>query len=190
MLRDKRSVVKLITGGFGTGKTLALCAGALEAIQKGQFEKIVWVRNNVQVKDTDQLGALPGSDVQKILPYAMPLADHCGGVEGLMSLIDSGRLDIIPLGFLRGRSIRNSVIISSEAENLTKQHIQLLIGRIDEGSNLWLDADVKQRDRTAFEESRGVELLIERLKGNPLFAYVKLIKTERSQAAALADLLD
>ena len=190
MLRDKQTSVKLITGGFGTGKTLALCAGALEAIQKGRFEKIVWVRNNVQVKDTDQLGALPGSDVQKILPYAMPLADHCGGVEGLMTLIEQGRLEIIPLGFLRGRSIRDSVIISSEAENLTKQHIQLLIGRVDEGSNLWFDADIKQRDRAIFEETRGIELLIERLQGNPLFGYVKLIKTERSEAAALADLLD
>ena len=47
MLRDKQTSIKLITGGFGTGKTLALCAGALEAIQKGRFEKIVWVRNNV-----------------------------------------------------------------------------------------------------------------------------------------------
>jgi len=120
----------------------------------------------------------------------MPLADHCGGVDGVMRLIDTGRLEVIPLGFLRGRSIRNSLIMCSEAENLTKEHIQLIMGRIDEGSALWMDADTRQRDRTSFEKSRGIETMIERLKGEKLFGYVKLEKSERSAAARLADKLN
>lgn len=190
MVNDDNSVIKLITGPWGSGKTMLLAAGAMQALELNKFDKIVWVRNNVQVKDTDALGALPGSELEKVLPYVMPLADHCGGVDGIMRLIQSGRLEVIPLGFLRGRSIRNSLIMCSEAENLTKEHIQLIMGRIDEGSALWLDADTRQRDRASFEKSRGIETMIERLSGEPLFGYVKLEKSERSAAARLADKLN
>ena len=190
MLADKQTTVKLVTGGFGTGKTMSLVVAALDAISKGKFDKIVWVRNNIEVKDTIPLGALPGSDFEKLLPFSMALADHCGGIDGLERLVDNGHLEVVHLGFLRGRDIKNSIIICSEAENLTKQHIQLLIGRVGEGSNLWMDADLKQRDKTTFEKSAGLETMIDRLKGNRLFGYVKLTKTERSETARLADLLD
>ena len=116
--------------------------------------------------------------------------DHAGGVDGVRKLLEEGKLEVIPLGFLRGRSLRDSIIISSEAENLTKEQIQLLIGRVDERSNLWIDGDLKQRDGVKFEKSAGLETMLERLTGNPLFAHVHLTKTERSDVAALADLLD
>ena len=190
MLVDKQSTVKLVTGGFGCGKTMSLVVAALDAISKGRFEKIIWVRNNIEVKDTTPLGSLPGDSYDKLLPFVMPLADHCAGIEGLQHLIEQDKVEIVHLGFLRGRDIKNSIILCSEAENLTKQHIQLLIGRVGEGSNLWMDADLKQRDKTAFEKSAGLELLIERLKGQKLFGYIKLLKTERSETARLADLLD
>ncbi len=190
MLHDKDSTVKLITGTFGTGKSLLCIAAALEAIERGKFEKIVFIRNNVQLKNTDNIGFLPGTEFDKTLPYVMPLADHCGGIEGIKYLIEEGKLEVIPLGFLRGRSIRNSILYSMESENLTKQHIQLILGRIDEGSQLWMDGDIRQRDRIVFEKSQGLETLVERLQGNPLFGYIHLLKTERSETAALADLLD
>ena len=190
MLLDNTTTIKLITGTWGTGKTLLLITAALKLLEDNLFEKIVWIRNNVQVANTDPLGALPGNEVDKMLPYVMPMADHCGGIEGILSLLNSGKLEVIPLAFLRGRSIRNSIIISSEAENLTKEHIQLLIGRVDEGSNLWLDADCKQRDKVVFSNSQGIEILIDKLKGESLFGYVHLIKSERSDTAALADKLN
>lgn len=182
--------IKLLTGKFGSGKTILIINWALEAIQKNQFEKIVFIRNNVQVKDTDPLGALPNGIFDKTLPYVMPFADHCGGVEGLKMLIDSGKLEVIPLGFLRGRSIRNSILYSMESENLTKQHIQLIMGRVDEGTQLVMDGDFKQKDRTIFERSQGLETMVERLVGNEYFGYVNLKKSERSKVAQLADLLD
>ena len=190
LLKDDRIPLKLITGNFGSGKSMMCVVAALEALQKGKFNKIIFVRNNVQVKDTDPLGALPGDMNDKTLPYVMPFADHCGGVEGIERLIEGGQLEVIPLAFLRGRSIRNSIIYSMESENLTKEHIQLIMGRVDEGSQLWLDGDIKQRDRAAFEKSQGLERMIERLKGNRLFGYVHLIKSERSEVARLCDLLD
>ena len=182
--------VKLVTGTWGTGKTMSLVVAALEAVEKGEFEKIIWVRNNVQVKDTDQIGALPGDEHAKLLPYLGPMMDHVGGAEGIDLLIGHGQLEVIPLAFLRGRSIRNAIIISSEAENLTKEHIQLLLGRVDKGSNLWMDADLKQRDRAVFEKSAGIETMIDRLKDEKLFGHVHLVKSERSETARLADKLN
>lgn len=190
MLKNPDITVKLITGTWGTGKTLALVVAALEAVQRGEFDKIVWVRNNVQVKDTDNLGALPGDAYDKMLPYLGPFCDHVGGEDGVKMLIENDQLEVIPLGFLRGRSIRNAIIMCSEAENLTKEHIQLLLGRVDEGSALWIDGDVRQRDRAAFEKSKGLETMIDRLKGEPLFGYVHLVKSERSATARLADKLN
>lgn len=182
--------VKLVTGKWGSGKTLCLCAAAVEQINKGKYDKIVWVRNNIEVKDTTPLGALPGSEWDKLAPFVGPLADHTGGEEGLRKLIEEDKLNVVHLGYLRGRDLRNCIIMCSESENMTKEHLQLLLGRVGEGSALWLDADIKQRDKLVFEKSAGIETMVERLKGNPLFGYVHLVKSERSAASRLADLLD
>ena len=190
MLKDKTSKIKLVTGRFGSGKTLAMTNAALELIEKGKFERIVWVRNNVTVKDAPEIGYLPGTEIDKLMPYVMPLADHAGGEEGIRKMLENGTLEVIPLGHLRGRSLRNSIVFCTECENLTRQHIQLLMGRIDDGSQLWLDGDTKQRDRAIFEQSAGLEKMIDKLAGNKLFAHIHLEKSERSEVAALADLLD
>ena len=190
MLKDKTSKIKLVTGRFGSGKTMAMTTAALELIERGKFDKIVWVRNNVSVKDAPEIGYLPGTEIDKLMPYVMPLADHAGGEEGIKKMLENGTLEVIPLGHLRGRSLRNSIVFCSECENLTRQHLQLLMGRIDEGSQLWLDGDTKQRDRAIFEQSAGLERMVDRLAGNKLFAHIHLEKSERSEVAALADLLD
>lgn len=190
MLNNDDIKVKLVSGIWGSGKTMSIAVAALSAVDQGKFEKIIWVRNNVDVKDTVPLGALPGDEYAKLLPFAMPLADHCGGIEGLRYLMDSQKLEIVHLGFLRGRDIRNSIIMCSEAENLTKEHIQLILGRVGEGSALYMDADLRQRDKVTFEKSKGLEIMVDRLKGNPLFGYVHLVKSERSATARLADLMN
>lgn len=190
LLQSKTETIKVITGRFGSGKTFLMVANALQAIHDNKFEKIVWVRNNVGVKDTKDIGALPGNTIDKIFPYVMPLADHVGGVDGIEMLMRQGKLEVQHLGFIRGRDIKNSIILCSEAENLTKQHVQLLIGRVGEGSSLWLDGDFKQVDSKIFEENSGLNIAIDKLKGNKLFGFVHLEKSERSETAALADLLD
>ncbi len=188
MIKDGRTTIKLITGSWGCGKSMILVAAGLEALKAGKFEKIVWIRNNVRVKDTEDLGALPGEVNEKLLPYLGPFIDHCGE-EKVITMLNHGSLEIEPLQSLRGRNLKNTLIMCSEAENLTKEHIQLIIARAAEGSEVWFDADTRQRDKASFEKSRGVETLIERLQGNQLFGYVWLVKSERSDTAALADLL-
>lgn len=190
MLKDKTSKIKLVTGRFGSGKTLAMVYAALELVEKGKFDRIIWVRNNVPVKDAPEIGFLPGDDIAKMKPFLGPFLDHAGGDEGVTKLLEEDKLWVIPLGHLRGRSLKNCILLCSECENLTKEHIQLLMGRIDEGSQLWLDGDLKQRDKQIFEKSAGIEKLVDRLSGEKLFAYVHLKKSERSEVAALADKLD
>lgn len=190
MLQDDKTTIKIMTGCFGSGKTMLMVTHALDFIAKEKFDKIVWVRNNIEVKDTTPLGALPGTAFDKLLPYVGPLADHVGGMEGIEDLMQRGQLEVQHLGFIRGRDIKNSIIISTEAENLTKQHVQLLIGRVGEGSNLWLEGDYSQVDKKVFEESSGMKRAVDKLKGEKLFSYINLPQTERSETARLADKLD
>jgi PhoH-like ATPase len=190
MLQDKDSTIKCLTGSFGTGKSILMIANALDLINKHQFDKMVFVRNNIEVKNTQPIGFLPGEELDKILPFAMILADKCGGEVGLRMLIQQGKIEIVPLGFIRGRDFKNSIIYCTECENMTKEHIQLLIGRVGENSQLWLDGDYKQIDGQVFTNNNGLKQLINKLQGDSHFGYVKLEKTERSETAALADKLD
>ena len=190
MLYNSDITVKAITGAFGTGKDFLMCSAAIDLLEHNKFEKIVYVRNNIEVKNSKPIGHLPGSYNEKLLPFAMPLADHLGGADGLGLMIGHGQIEIVHLGFIRGRDIKNSIILCSEAENMTKEHIQLLLGRVGEGSALWVNGDFKQCDAEVFRRNSGLMVAVDKLKGHPKFGYVKLLKTERSETAAMADLLD
>ena len=190
LLYHADTTVKVLTGKFGTGKDLLMCAAAIDMLERGKYDKIVYVRNNIEVKNSKPIGFLPGSNDEKLLPYAMPLADHLGGADGLNLMVSSGKIEIAHLGFIRGRDIKNSIIYCSEAENMTKEHIQLLLGRVGEGSALWINGDFRQCDADVFQKNSGMMVAVNRLKGHPRFGYVKLMKTERSETAAMADLLD
>lgn len=190
LFQNKNITVKCIYGRYGSGKDLVMSAHALNMIQRGLYDKLIFVRNNYGVKNSKEIGYLPGSIDDKLLPFAMPLADHVGGVEGLKMLIEQRKIELQHFGFIRGRDIKNSIVYVSEAENMTKEHIQLLIGRLAEGSTLWINGDFKQVDDVIFERNSGLKQLVNCLKGNELFGCVELNITERSKTAQLAALLD
>lgn len=190
MLQDKEETIKVISGKFGSGKDYLMIANALKLIDEGKFDKLIYVRNAIGVKDANEVGFLPGSKLEKLLPYAMPLADHLGGETGLEMQMMAGTIEIEHLGYIRGRDIKNTIIYVSEAENLTKEHVQLLIGRVGDGSALWMNGDFKQTDSTLFRMNNGLLSTVQKLAGHEKFGYVQLQKTERSETAAMADLLD
>lgn len=190
MLNDPAKLVKVLSGTHGAGKDVLMVNAALSYIQKGVVEKIFYVRNNIEVKDTVPLGSLPGEKAEKIRPWLAPLSDHVGGWDGLDHLTLEGTVEAEHLGYLRSRDIRNSIILVSEAENLTTKHIQLLLGRVGDGSQLWINGDYRQTDKKIFKDDSGMLKLIEKLADHPLVGYVHLPKTERSSVARLADLLD
>lgn len=190
MLQNKDQTIKIISGKFGTGKDLIMIANALKLIEEGKYDKLIYIRNAVDVKDASAIGFLPGSKDEKLRPYAMPLADHLGGETGLDMQIMAGNIEIEHLGYIRGRDLKNAIVYCSEAENLTKEHVQLLIGRIGSGSSLWLNGDFKQTDSAVYRMNNGLLSAVEKLAGHEKFGYVQLQKTERSETAAMADLLD
>ena len=120
----------------------------------------------------------------------MPMADHLGGETGLDMYMMAGIISVEHLGHIRGRDIKNSIIYCTEAENLTKEHVQLLIGRVGEGSTLWMNGDFKQTDKAIFKSNNGLLTSVQRLAGHEKFGYVQFSKTERSETATMADLLD
>lgn len=189
MLLDETTTVKAMTGSFGSGKTFLACACAFQMLKEGRFDKIMWIRNNIEVKDSHPIGYLKGDYTDKMTVWAMPLADHIGGREALDMYIRMGKIEIEHLGFLRGRDIKRSIIFCSEAEHLTRDHVKLLLGRVAAESILILEGDCRQIDAKAFEQDNGLEAAIRGLSGNRLFSYVHLPESVRSETAKLADLL-
>lgn len=183
------SKIKVIKGVYGSGKDYLMLAAALQLIEKGKFDKLVFLRPNVGVRGLPDIGALPGTADEKLAWTLAPLWDKVGGQEGIEMMINNKILESVPLLFIRGRSFENSIIYVTEGQNMTTEIAKLIIGRIGEGSELWLNADTSQTDRKLFDEDNGINKMISRLKGHHLFSYVYLPKTERSEVAELATLL-
>lgn len=190
MLQNNSITLKVLSGGFGSGKSMLMIANALKLIEEGKYERLVFVRNPITVKNITEIGFLPGELESKLKPGAMVLADHLGGETGLDMQIMAGNISIEYIGNIRGRDYKNCIIYCTEAENLSKEHVQLLIGRVSEGSSLWLDGDYKQVDNPLFRMNNGLLSAVQKLAGHEKFGYVQLQKTERSETAAIADLLD
>lgn len=189
LLQNKNITIKSCVGTYGTGKDFVMLSHAVEKIEKGEMDKLVWVRNSVELENAEPLGILPGDKIEKLIEYAMPMADHLGGVEGLRIWIESGKIEIQPLQTIRGRDIKNSIIYCTEFQNNTESHAKLLIGRVGEGSELWLNGDLKQADKEVFRQRSGL-IALAKLKGKQLFGQAVLDKTERSETAEMAELLD
>ena len=188
-LLDPNSKIKVIKGVYGSGKDYLMLAAALQLIEKGKFDKIVFVRPNVSVRGLPEIGALPGTADEKLSWTLAPLWDKVGGEEGVQMMLSNKILESVPLLFIRGRSFENSIIYVTEGQNMTTEIAKLVIGRIGENSELWINADNSQTDRKLFDEDNGVNRMIERLAGNKLFSYIYMPKTERSAVAELATLL-
>jgi PhoH-like ATPase len=188
LLNNDDITCKLLTGNYGSGKTMLATYAALQMLNSGKVDKIIWLRNNISAAGTEQIGYLPGTEFEKLKPWLGPFIDHLGSEQRVMKLVENGQLEVPALGFIRGRNLEHAVIICSEAQNLTEELVKLIIGRVGEGSYLIFDGDFHhQVDRPLFEKSPGIKRMIEVLAGNPLFGYVHLPKSERSSTARLAD---
>lgn len=190
LLKDKEVKVKILRGVYGSGKDLLMFCGAMELIEKGKFEKIVYVRPNVGVADVPDIGALPGTAEEKLDWTLGPLYDKVGGPEGMEMLMRDRQIEMVPLQFIRGRSFENSIVYVCEAQNMTSEIAKLVISRIGEGSELWLNGDTHQTDKRVYDRDNGITKMVSRLAGEKLFGYVYLPITERSDVARLADKLD
>lgn len=185
LLQNSDIPVKLLPGAVGTGKDYLMLTHALDLVQRGAMNKIIFVRNLVPFKDAPEIGYLAGNLQEKIAWGMGPLASILGE-DGLNDMEEQGMIEAVNLGFIRGMSWDKTIIYVSEGQNITGGGYKLLVSRCGEGSQLWVNGDILQTDAKRFEENNGINRLINSLSGDPLFGMVKLIKTERSKTAELA----
>jgi PhoH-like ATPase len=190
--------IKLVTiqGVAGTGKTLIALAAALE--QRSNFRQIYLARPIVPLNNKD-IGFLPGDIKAKINPYMEPLWDNLKVIQNQYSenskeyqkvkeLVDNEKLMVTPLAYIRGRSLANIIFIVDEAQNLTPLEVKTIITRAGEGTKIIFTGDINQIDTPYLDsQSNGLSFMIDRLKGQPLYAHITLEKGERSDLANLAN---
>lgn len=189
LLQDPNTKVKIILGKAGSGKDYLMTSAAMALLEKGKFKKIVFIRPNLPVANVPDIGYLSGSVAEKLEWTLGPIQDKIGDHK-METMLNKGSLEMVPLIHIRGRSFENAIVYITEGQNIDTSIAKLLISRIGEGSELWLNGDTKQVDRAAFAKDNGVVKMIDRLAGNKLFGYVYLPITERSATADLANLLD
>ncbi len=184
-----------ITGKAGTGKTLLALASALK--QNKQYSQILLARPIVSLSNKD-LGYLPGDEKQKIAPYMQPLFDNLnviksqiGGNSSEMRIVEemqkSGKLEIEALAYIRGRSLTETYCIVDEAQNLTPHEVKTIITRAGENTKMVFTGDLQQIDSPYLDsQSNGLAYMIDKMKGQNIFAHVNLVKGERSELSELA----
>ena len=190
--------VKLVTlqGIAGTGKTLLALSGALE--QKREFRQVYLARPVVPLSNKD-IGYLPGDIKSKLNPYMEPLWDNLKMIQNqweetdkeykkITEMVESEKLMITPLAYIRGRSLSNIYFIVDEAQNLTPHEVKTIITRAGENTKIVFTGDIFQIDTPYLDtQSNGLSYLIDKIRDNPLYAHITLEKGERSELANLAN---
>lgn len=190
--------IKLVSiqGVAGTGKTLLSIAGALE--QRRNFHQIYIARPIVPLSNKD-IGYLPGDIKSKLNPYMEPLWDNLKFIKSLFGekekeykqieeMVEREKIIVCPLAYIRGRSLSNVFFIVDEAQNLTPHEVKTIITRAGENTKIIFTGDVHQIDTPYLDaQSNGLSYIIDKIKGNKLYAHITLSKGERSELANIAN---
>ncbi|MGW6660638.1 PhoH family protein [Rhodococcus sp. NPDC055024] len=188
LLMDESIGIISLGGKAGTGKSaLALTAG-LEAVLERRTQRKVVVFRPLYAVGGQELGYLPGSEAEKMGPWAQAVFDTLDGLaspEVLEEVLARGMLEVLPLTHIRGRSLHDSFVIVDEAQSLERNVLLTVLSRLGTGSRVVLTHDVAQRDNLRVGRHDGVAAVIEKLKGHPLFAHITLTRSERSPIAEL-----
>ena len=195
ILNDPDIKLVALTGKAGTGKTLLALASALK--QSGSYKQILLARPIVALANKD-LGFLPGDEKQKVAPYMQPLFDNLNVIKSQFApgnpdirkideMQTNNQLVIEALAFIRGRSLSETYFIIDESQNLTPHEVKTIITRAGEGTKMVFTGDIQQIDSPYLDaQSNGLAYMVDKMKGQELFAHVNLVKGERSQLSELA----
>jgi PhoH-like ATPase len=194
-LLDPEIKLVALTGKAGTGKTLLALAAALE--QRKSYQQIFLARPIVSLSNKD-MGYLPGDAKEKMEPYMQPLYDNLNVIKHqykptsrdfirITEMLNTEKLLIEALAYIRGRSLSNIIFIVDEAQNLTPHEVKTIITRAGEGTKIIFTGDIEQIDSPYLDSrSNGLSYLVSKMKGQPIFSHVNLLKGERSYLAELA----
>jgi PhoH-like ATPase len=194
LLADPEIGIVSLGGNAGTGKSVLALAAGLDAVLEQRTHKRVTVFRPLFAVGGQELGYLPGTEAEKMAPWAAAVIDALESIVGsnvIQEVQARGLLEVLPLTHIRGRSLTDTFVIVDEAQNLERGVLLTALSRLGRSSRVVLTHDVAQRDNLRVGRHDGVISVIEALKGHPLFAHVTLTRSERSPVAALVtDLLD
>ncbi|MGA4540098.1 PhoH family protein [Uniformispora flossi] len=188
LLLDPEVGIVSLGGRAGTGKSaLAMCAGLEAVLERRQHRKVMVFRPLYAVGG-QELGYLPGTENEKMSPWAQAVFDTLSAVttaDVIEEVVGRGMLEVLPLTHIRGRSLHDAFVIVDEAQSLERNVLLTVLSRIGSNSRVVLTHDVAQRDNLRVGRHDGVVAVVEKLKGHPLFAHITLTRSERSPIAAL-----
>ncbi len=192
LLSDTEIPLLTMTGMPGSGKTYLAFMAGIEAVSRGNYERIIYTRP-IQTVDKG-LGFLPGDMEEKWAPYLAPIEDNFqnafGNLDYYHIMRDKEQIDIAPISYIRGRSLKNCFIIVDEAQNATIHELKTIITRVAEHSKIVLIGDTKQIDTVYLNESsNGLTIVSDRFKKSPLAGHIHFTKGYRSRLASEADKL-
>jgi len=192
LLLDPDIPVVSLVGKAGSGKTLlALASGLEQTFGKGALYKKIVVTKPVEPVGKD-IGFLPGSMEEKMLPWLAPIQDNLQFLMGddkatLELYMDKGQIEVEAMTFIRGRSISNAFIVIDEVQNMTQHEIKTVLTRVGEGTKIVLTGDIEQIDNVYIDATNnGLSYVVERLKEEQITGHVTLLKGERSKVATIA----
>ncbi|MCC5792582.1 MAG: PhoH family protein [Legionellaceae bacterium] len=142
-----KNAITIAVGPAGTGKTWLAVAKAIESFERGEVQRLVFVRPAVEAGE--KLGFLPGDLVEKVLPYLRPVYDalyEMLGFKETQKLIQSDVIEILPLAFMRGRTLNEAFIILDEAQNTTSMQMKMFVTRMGFSSRMVINGDMTQID--------------------------------------------
>ena len=192
LLLDPNVPVVSLVGKAGSGKTLlALAAGLEQTFGQGSIYKKIVVTKPVEPVGKD-IGFLPGSMEDKMLPWLAPIQDNLQFLMGddkatLELYMEKGQIEVEAMTFIRGRSISNAFIVIDEVQNMTQHEIKTVLTRVGENTKIVLTGDIEQIDNVYIDATNnGLSYVVERLKGEQITGHVTLLKGERSKVATIA----
>lgn len=164
VLNNKNKKIIVATGPAGTGKTLFATEFGIKNYLNGTCEKIIFTRPSVSVDE--DLGYLPGTIEEKMAPWVRPIYDILHNFispKEVTTLVEEKEIEISPLGFMRGRTFKNTWIIADEMQNCTRSQMKMLLTRLGENSRIIITGDLDQHDRHG--ETNGLEDFLNKFKG-------------------------
>jgi len=188
ILLDPEIGIISLGGRAGTGKSALAISAGLEAVLERRLHKRVVIFRPLYAVGGQELGYLPGTENEKMSPWAQAVFDTLGALvsqQVLDEVVERGLIEVLPLTHIRGRSLHDSFVIVDEAQSLERGVLLTVLSRIGQGSRVVLTHDIAQRDNLRVGRHDGVVAVVESLKGHPLFAHITLTRSERSQIAAL-----
>ncbi len=194
LLADQSIGIVSLGGPAGTGKSVLALAAGLESVLEQRSHKRVVIFRPLYAVGGQDLGYLPGSEFEKMSPWAAAVLDGLEAITGpevIDEVLHRELLEVLPLTHIRGRSLTDTFVIIDEAQNLERPVLLTALSRLGEGSRVVLTHDVAQRDNLRVGRHDGIITVIEALRGHPIFGHVTLTRSERSEiAAVVTELLD